>query len=133
MTNTELAAELRRLSAETCCAFTGDYVRLAQCVKSNLPAILAALEGEVSERELTPDERRTEIAALRAKIEVMQMEAAELAMDCPHNIVQNGDSAECDICGDDFGWWCPTSPDHRCDYPDGSEYCRHCGEPDERK
>ena len=37
----------------------------------------------------------------------------------------------CAICGEDFGWWCPKSPNHICEYKYGG--CIYCGEPDERK
>jgi hypothetical protein len=42
-------------------------------------------------------------------------------------------SASCAICGQDFGWWCPKSPDHYCHYDKGDYGCDYCGEPDERK
>ena len=47
----------------------------------------------------------------------------------------NGGScgASCAICGQDFGWWCPKSPDHYCHYENGEYGCDYCGEPDERK
>lgn len=42
-------------------------------------------------------------------------------------------SAYCAVCGHDFGWWCPKSPDHYCHYDKGDYGCDYCGEPDERK
>ena len=40
--------------------------------------------------------------------------------------------AYCIVCGKDFGWWCPKSPDNHCHYYDGDE-CNYCGMPLERK
>jgi hypothetical protein len=40
--------------------------------------------------------------------------------------------AECAICEEDLGWWCPDSPHHLCVYKD-SEFCIHCGQPSERQ
>lgn len=43
-------------------------------------------------------------------------------------------SAHCKWCGDNLGWWCDESPDHRCHYDNGDEdSCDFCGEPEERK
>ena len=43
-------------------------------------------------------------------------------------------SASCAICGEDFGWWCPKSPTHYCEYDESDTYgCKWCHEPDERK
>lgn len=43
-------------------------------------------------------------------------------------------NASCAICGQDFGWWCPKSPNHICEYEGHGHYgCKFCGEPDERK
>jgi len=47
--------------------------------------------------------------------------------------------AQCLICFESFGWYCPDSPDHLCHYEDkpypktGSpEVCIYCGYPEER-
>ena len=43
-------------------------------------------------------------------------------------------SASCAVCGEDFGWWCPKSPTHYCEYDETDTYgCKWCHEPDERK
>lgn len=42
-------------------------------------------------------------------------------------------SASCLICGLDFGWWCPKSPDHICHYSKTDDSCDYCGMPNERK
>lgn len=43
-------------------------------------------------------------------------------------------SASCAVCGEDFGWWCPKSPTHYCEYDENNIYgCKYCGQPDERK
>ncbi len=60
-------------------------------------------------KTLTSDERRDRLVELR-------MELAELECTCPHEIVRRCNSAICNICGQDFGWWCKVSPDHVCHY-----------------
>lgn len=36
---------------------------------------------------------------------------------CQHNLVESSyGSADCNICGEDLGWYCPDSPDHTCYY-----------------
>jgi hypothetical protein len=58
---------------------------------------------------------------------------------CEHEIVRDGDggssTARCQRCGQDLGWWCPSSPTHQCEYPEdpNDECCKFCGQPDERK
>ena len=38
--------------------------------------------------------------------------------------------ASCAICGEDFGWWCPKSPTHYCEYDESDTYgCEWCCEP----
>lgn len=41
--------------------------------------------------------------------------------------------AICAICGKNFGWWCPKSPDHLCHYSKSEDDCDYCHMPDERK
>jgi hypothetical protein len=59
---------------------------------------------------------------------------------CNHNDVkvEEWGSATCNICGEYFSWYCPTSPTLECDYEqeDGSydeDNCRYCGQPEEKK
>jgi hypothetical protein len=52
---------------------------------------------------------------------------------CTHSYVEKDESAICAICEDRGGWWCPDNPSHLCEYQGGSEYCIHCGAPEERK
>ena len=40
---------------------------------------------------------------------------------CVAKKVGSWGGAECAICGEDLGWWCPKSKDHRCRYGNGSE------------
>lgn len=42
-------------------------------------------------------------------------------------------AAACALCGHDMGWWCPKSKNGLCVYGDRSEYCKLCGDPEERK
>jgi len=39
--------------------------------------------------------------------------------------------AICLICGENFGWWCPTAPYGYCEYSAGC-YCDWCNKPEER-
>lgn len=73
------------------------------------------------------------LAEIREQIRALYMEQAKLVLDCQHVIIESHDSAHCDICGKDFGWWCPDSTTHICQYEDDSECCIFCGQPDERK
>lgn len=42
----------------------------------------------------------------------------QLEKECKHEYVIETDyeSAVCEICGKDLGWWCPESPNHVCEY-----------------
>ena len=82
---------------------------------------------------------KKQIEKLRAEIAEKEIALEDLISSCEHeHIKKNYDSAECNTCGEDFGWWCPKSPDHICDYEkEDGEYdwdsCRYCGHPEERK
>jgi hypothetical protein len=100
------------------------------------------IPGVTHERvsEVTPQERKERIQALRAQVDKLQAEIAKLKVECfcLTTIKKVHDSAKCDVCGKNHGWWCPKSPNHICDYeqPDGDydeDSCRHCGKPEERK
>ena len=75
------------------------------------------------------------IAAVRETINELQEKEYALCKQCAdagHFIEKKDDSAVCDTCGKDMGWWCPNSPNHYCDYSVG-ECCNYCNEPEERK
>lgn len=69
-----------------------------------------------------------EIEAFKTELENARLEAKEsqkkfqkLLKSCPHDInvptrFDGSQSAYCKICGIDFGWYCPESPDHACHY-----------------
>jgi hypothetical protein len=42
-------------------------------------------------------------------------------------------SVGCEICDKDFGWWCPDSPNHCCQYSKSEDSCDYCHQPLERK
>ena len=44
----------------------------------------------------------------------------------------DSESGACWICGKDFGWYCPDSPNHACEYSQ-EEGCIYCNQPEERK
>lgn len=48
-------------------------------------------------------------------------------------LIESEYSASCEICGVEFGWYCPVNPKRYCEYGEDDEICIHCGEPDERK
>lgn len=53
---------------------------------------------------------------------------------CPHDdLVTRCEAVECVGCGQMLGWTCSKSPVGYCEYRGESEYCRWCGEPEERK
>ena len=78
-------------------------------------------------------ERKIRIETCKKGIAEFNNELIDLVQNCPHEIIRSHDSAICRICDTDFGWWCPKSPDHLCEYEKGSEWCIWCGEPTERK
>jgi hypothetical protein len=73
------------------------------------------------------------IDLLRRYINDNQQILHRLIRKCQHLIVRRIDSAICDICGTNFGWYCEKSPTKYCDYKAGSEFCIHCKISDERK
>lgn len=115
---------------------------------------------------MTPAERKQKIRELNCRAMECHRAAADLRNDCKHKILvrepdQYGHygSAECEGCFEDFGWYCPEAPDHRCHYwfqdengrksvdlLDGTRHelpadteqpyyedCIFCGHPEERK
>ena len=60
-------------------------------------------------------------------------EVAEIPGDYYATDQWRSDGAYCMHCGADLGWYCPKSPDHRCEYSETSDSCDYCGMPDERK
>ena len=76
---------------------------------------------------------------IRRICEKNKIKLQDVIYSCPHdNVVERHDSLYCTVCDKCFGWYCPTSPDHLCDYEqeDGTynnDICRYCGQPEERK
>ena len=62
-----------------------------------------------------------------------QLALSAFIKECSHHLVRDGESVCCQICGEDYGWWCPKSPDHKCHYSVDEDACDFCGEPSERK
>lgn len=83
--------------------------------------------------------KKQRIEQIEKAIAELNHELQTIKLFCDHDIVKTDwDSAQCDICKEDFGHWCPDSPTHFCDYDqeDGSydeDCCRYCGNPEERK
>jgi hypothetical protein len=66
------------------------------------------------------DEQQRELRDM-IKIEKMKLESCQIKLDmllklCKHSIVKKHEFVVCEVCGDEFGWWCPESPDHACHY-----------------
>ncbi len=104
-------------------------------------------------------ERKARIDELTRQIAELEWKRYAFKKECPHEVIQEPlylDSALCGICGVDFGWYCPTSPDRLCHYetnggkvllldgrrvkaPPGAqnrmstEWCMYCKDPEERK
>lgn len=83
-------------------------------------------------------ERRRMIDEIEEKMRAHSITICDLKKACKHVITKQYSSAYCEHCNQYFGWWCPDSPNHKCDYnqEDGSydeDNCRYCGDPEERK
>jgi hypothetical protein len=88
----------------------------------------------IKEIAMTSRELKEAIEQLRAQISELNRKLWTLEEECPHDIQRHYNSMHCVICGEDFGWWCPNSPDHYCHYDKGNDdSCDYCGQPDERK
>jgi 3',5'-cyclic AMP phosphodiesterase CpdA len=79
-----------------------------------------------------------DISKIRNEIENLERKIELILRGHPHVIsrrdLQSTDtSAICIICGENFGWWCPKSPDGFCEYSTTFDSCDWCGEPEERK
>lgn len=106
--------------------------------------------------------QRVNLKMLKLQLIRTGKKIADIKDACRHIIVDRHDSAWCEDCETHFGWWCPDSPDHLCQYfsydkngtravmlRDGTEHifqeykndpnyesdddCLFCGSPDERK
>lgn len=92
---------------------------------------------------VTQAERKERISQLRLEYGKLDAEMKKLKADCDcmSSIKKVHDSAKCDVCGKDYGWWCPDSPNHVCDYEhkdkhgtyDDEDDCKYCHSPEERK
>jgi hypothetical protein len=107
---------------------------------------------EPEAKSLSPDERRALLDKLNAQLRPIYQAISFLEHHCPHAVAPltttpeeyykddqwRSDGAHCEGCGRDFGWYCPDSPKHICDYEYepgrfNSDDCIHCHMPDERK
>jgi len=79
-------------------------------------------------------ELRVAIQKLRHEMALLSYELEDLKRSCPHEIVETKyHTAECAICNKRFGWWCPESSLHYCQYTVDYDSCDFCGQPEERK
>ena len=91
-------------------------------------------EGSDQQAELTKKvsaKKKKAIMEQRRAVSAANEKLNKLIDNCSHVLVKHGESAVCWVCGKDFGWWCPKSPDHKCRYEE-NEWCDFCGEPSER-
>ena len=84
---------------------------------------------------MTPEQEKQKA---RIKVAEKELRDAHAAHECVVEPATPGETdgfAICPICRHVFGWWCPNSPDHLCDYepPGNPDNCNYCHEPDERK
>ena len=98
-------------------------------------------------KEYTNDELKSlisniygEIIETKHKLQSLWDQVTKYKSLCNHDNIKAEEwgSATCNICGEYFSWYCPTSPSLECDYKqdDGSydeDNCRYCGMPEERK
>jgi hypothetical protein len=105
----------------------------------------------------TREELLKEKAEIESQIAALNRKAYELCQQAGHNIEKLYESAYCECCDRDFGWYCPNSPDKTCHYStergkvslitgdwidmpvghdtmyESEDSCIYCGEPSERK
>lgn len=73
-------------------------------------------DGRFQKYTPTPEEHKIALAVLKEYINKLTSVRYKLIKCCPHNIVDKHESAVCTICEEDFGWFCPDSPDSICHY-----------------
>ena len=85
---------------------------------------------------------RKQIEIKKKKIKELNNQLLDLHLRCPCRDERNWaeviikaryERAECSVCGRDFDWWCPESPNHVCRYSESEDWCDFCGQPLERK
>lgn len=114
---------VRRLISKDRNKLFHNLVQRARSLRRVLHVLQDSCEHEITRGGVHPDDPKTRTSAFLG------------------NTVSKDDKYEtsaCWICGKEFGWYCPDSPDHICDYggPDWelhSEYCIYCHQPEERK
>ncbi len=62
------------------------------------------------------DMKVRELFLLRRDLRIHRKQVELLENQCEHPIDKSGETAYCRVCGRDFGWWCPESPDNTCHY-----------------
>ena len=94
---------------------------------------------------LEPKQRKALLEGLYAEMWPLEAQINFLKYTCQHHVAAipgdyyaedkwRCDTAHCEGCGLDMGWYCPTSSDHCCHYDNGNfDCCDFCGMPDERK
>jgi len=84
---------------------------------------------------MTPEQQamQTRRLFLEEQIQTTQRYLFDLVCECNHFIVKREDSAVCDVCGSNLGWYCPVNPEGYCEYEGRSGDCKFCGIPSERK
>ncbi len=65
---------------------------------------------------MTQTSFREQLLTARLRLANARREVVALEGRCPHEIIQKGESAQCDGCDRDFGWFCQQSPDKTCHY-----------------
>lgn len=75
------------------------------------------------------------VVLIKESIRSLEREFSRLRKECKHSIVKQNESATCEICAELFGWYCPVSKEHYCEYDSGPSWdvCIHCHITAERK
>ncbi|MGX1195744.1 hypothetical protein [Metabacillus sp. SLBN-84] len=82
---------------------------------------------------------KQQIEQVRAEHDALNIKLQQLLDSCEHETVVklSCDSAQCDICQENLGWYCPDprNPVRTCEYDwdENGEDCIYCGAPEERK
>lgn len=74
---------------------------------------------KIHKPELTEAQRAftKKLDGIKVAIDILKKQYRDNLAECPHAIAYEADgSSWCEVCGTDFGWHCPSSPDHCCHY-----------------
>jgi hypothetical protein len=99
-----------------------EFHRMAETARSldrRIFSLQNTCEHEVTKGGVHPDNSKVRTSSILGNIEAKY----------------DYESGACWICGKEFGWYCPDSPNHICEYSQEyyQEGCIYCDQPEERK